>query len=132
MIYINGKTLENISELSSKAQSVLTMIQNGTQWIYEHTNSTYKPPVTAANEDDLLQQIQLGLHAEPYIRFNTFRLSISKLLSMSDSDIQQLVSIDRTGTDNEQDFAALLQRNNLLSYADIDTAISSLQLGNLG
>lgn len=120
MIYINGQQINSIGGLSSRCQSVLTMIPGALKWISWCMVSPSVTTIDPANENQLLNLIQQGLSGEPYIRFNTFRASINKILSMSDTDVDQLAAIQRTSNDNEANLAVLLQQNKIFSYGDIN------------
>ncbi len=122
MIYINGQQLDSIGALSARAQTVLSMIPGGQKWLSWCIADTTVSTINPANENQLLSLIQQGLSADGTIRFNTFRANISKILSMSDTDIAQLAAIQRTVNDNEANLAVLLQQNNMLSYGDMTSA----------
>ncbi|MBS7564768.1 hypothetical protein KHS38_10160 [Mucilaginibacter sp. Bleaf8] len=132
MIYISGQQLNSVEALSARAQSVLSMISGGQKWLTWSMSNATGTAINTMNENELLQMIQQGLYADEYIRFNTFRASINKILSMPDNDIAQLAAIRLTNNDNENDLAPLLQRNSLLTYTDImlaDGLVKSLMTG---
>lgn len=118
MIYLDGQQIDSMAQFSPRFQSVLLMIDDGSEWL-EWAIKDNVVPVYAANENDLLLLIQRGLHEDDYIRFNTFRMSTRKLLSMSDDDVEQLAAIRKGPNDNETNLKVLLQRNNMYSYGDI-------------
>lgn len=122
MIYVNGQQLTAVRDISSKAQLVLSMIDGGLKWLTWSIADTTQANMNVANENALLLMIQEGLCGDEYIRFNTFRANINKILSMSDDDIMHLAAVRRTDNDNETGLASLLQSNNLVSYAEIATA----------
>jgi len=128
MIYLDGQQIDSMAQFSSRFQSVLLMIDDGSEWL-EWAIKDNVVPVYAANENDLLLLIQRGLHEDDNIRFNTFRMSIRKLLSMSDDDVEQLAAIRKGPNDNETNLKVLLQRNNMYSYGDIAKTESILAPG---
>lgn len=119
MIILNGKQLTSIGGLSTKAQAVLSMINGGQKWLSFGITDKTATGINAESENQLLKQIQNGLTAENYIRFNTFRAAIDKILSLPEADIAQLAAIRLTVNDNEANLALLLHLNDLLSYGDM-------------
>src|ERR1700744_920126 len=119
MVYINGQQLDSIGALSARSQSVLSIITGGQKWLSWCIADSRVTTINPATEDQLLNLIQQGLSADEYIRFNTFRASMNKILSMSDADITQLAAIKQTINDNEANLAVMLQQNNMFSYGDI-------------
>jgi len=119
MINLNGKQLTSIGGLSTKAQAVLSMINGGQKWLSFGITDTTVNGINAESENQLLKLIQNGLTGENYIRFNTFRAVIDKILSLPEADIAQLAAIRLTVNDNEDNLALLLHQNDLLSYGDM-------------
>lgn len=119
MIYLNGQLLNSIGGLSTKSQAVLSMITGGQKWLSLCMADTNLTGINAASENQLLKMIQNGLTGDSYIRFNTFRAAINKILSLPEPDIAQLAAIQRSANDNESNLAVLLQQNNMLSYGDM-------------
>lgn len=119
MIYLNGQQIENIAGLSTRFQVVLSMIQGGTEWLIWDIKDKLSPAVNVTGEEQLLGLIQEGLHEDDYIRFNTFRASLSKILTLTDADAEQLAVVRKSANDNETNLRVLLQRNQMLSYGDI-------------
>lgn len=119
MINLNGKQLTSIGGLSTKAQAVLSMINGGQKWLSFGITDTTVNGINAESENQLLKLIQNGLTGENYIRFNTFRAAIDKILSLSEADIAQLAAIRLTVNDNETNLDLLLHQNDLLSYGDM-------------
>lgn len=123
MIYLNGQQIESIARFSTRFQSVLSMIAGGTEWLAWAINDKATPPVNAENEDSLLSMIQLGLHCNDYILFNSFRSSLSKIITMSDADVAQLAYSRKTVYDNTENLRIVLQKNHIKSYSNINEAI---------
>ncbi len=126
MIFLSGHLIENIAEFTNRFQAMLSMIPNGTEWLRWAMKDTVMPPCRIANEDQLLQLIQEGLHSDGYIRFTTFRAELKKMLTMADEDLEQLAVARNTSFDNEISLQAILQRNDLLSYNEISKTASFL------
>jgi hypothetical protein len=122
MIHLNGQRIENIAEFRARFQYILHMIQGGEEWLLWAIKDAITPVINANGEDHLLRVVQRGLHADDYIRFNTFRASLNKILTMSDSDIEQLSVNYRNVCDSLTNLKVLLQRNKILSYAEINDA----------
>lgn len=119
MIYLNGQQIENIAGFSMRFQVVLSMIQGGTEWLIRALKE--QPfPVNVTSEEQLLALIQEGLHEDDYIRFNTFRTTLSKILTLSDADADQLAVVRKSANDNETNLKVLMQYNNILGYADMN------------
>lgn len=119
MIYLNELPVESTAALSTRFQVILSMIEGGLTWLNWAIKDVISPPVYAGNEDQLLTLIQQGLHTEDDIRFNTFRAGISRILTLSEADAEQLSVVRKNGNDNETNLRLLLQRNNIFSYGDI-------------
>ncbi len=84
MIYVGGQKIENATVLSVRCRNVLSMIYGGPGWLNWAIQDTNIPVVQVDDEDNLLMLVQRGLHADDWIRFNTFRADISKVLSFSE------------------------------------------------
>lgn len=119
MIYLNGQQLNAIGGLSTKSQAVLAMISGGQKWLSMCITDTSITSINVESENQLLKLIQSGLTGDNYIRFNTFRADIDKILSLSDSDAAQLAAIRLSANDNEANLAVLLHQNDMLSYGDL-------------
>ncbi len=104
---------------SARFQSVLSMINGGQDWLSWIMNDSSAPMITVTTEDELLLLIQQGLYNDDYVRFNTFRAAMTKILSLPDMVIAQLASIRLSVNDNEQALAVLLQQNGIRSYGTI-------------
>lgn len=120
MIYLNGQRVESISGFTTRFQVILALIQGGTDWLIGALNNAALPPVNVTSEEQLLGLIQEGLHEDDYIRFNTFRASLSKIMTLTDADAEQLAVICKTPNDNETNLKVLLQNNQMLSYGDMN------------
>lgn len=120
MIFLGGHLIDNIAEFSKRFQSILSMIPGGPEWLKWAMKDTVMPACRAGSEDQLLLLIQEGLHSDGYIRFTTFRARLSKLLTMDNEDLEQLSVVRNISFDNELSLQAILQRNNLLSYNEIN------------
>lgn len=122
MIYLNGRSIDNIAaDTSNRFQTILTMIPGGPAWLRWAIKDTLIPVLNITSEEELLSLIQTGLHTNTDIRFHTFRLSLDKLLSMSEADVEQLSMFLNTSFDNAAHLQNLLNRNNLISYEEMDT-----------
>jgi hypothetical protein len=119
MIYLNGQQLNAIGGLSTKSQAVLAMITGGQKWLSMCIVDTTITSINVESENQLLKLIQSGLTGDNYIRFNTFRADIDKILSLSDADTAQLAAIRLSANDNEANLAVLLHQNGMLSYGDL-------------
>ncbi|MET0392574.1 MAG: hypothetical protein ABW019_05510 [Chitinophagaceae bacterium] len=126
MIYLDGQQVDDIGGFSTRFQVTLSLIQGGTGWLTWALTDKGSPPVYVASENELLGLIQEGLHEDDYIRFNTFRACLEKIMTLSDADAQQLSVIQKTPNDNETNLQVLLQRNNMLSYGDINATSTLL------
>ena len=133
MIYLNGRPIDNIADTSSRFQTILTMIPGGIAWLRWAIKDTLIPALNLNAEEELLSLIQDGLHTTADIRFNTFRLSLDKLISMPEADLEQLATFQNTVFDNATQLQNLLNRNNLISYEELNKVtdfISSEQLND--
>jgi hypothetical protein len=127
MIYLKGQLVENIAGLSTRFQTILSMINGGPDWIRWAIGDSIMPACKVNNENELLLLIQQGLHFDNILRFNAFRLCLEKVLSMPDGDVEQLALVRNTGFDTESHLHPLLTRNKLMSYSDIQTAADFIQ-----
>jgi hypothetical protein len=126
MIFLNGQQTDNIASFSPRFQSVISMIEGGMDWLNWAIRDRTSPSVNATQEDQLLEMIQHGLHADDYIRFRTFRANLDKILTLPDADIEQLGIIRKTGNDNDVNLQSLLHRNGMFSYAEISEAVAEI------
>jgi hypothetical protein len=120
MIYLNEQQLNNIDNLSMRFQYLLSMIDGGFKWMEWAINDGVMTTIYTVSENQLLELIQEGLYADEYIRFNTFRTSLRKVLTLSDDDIEQLSIVYKTNNDNDKNLKVLLHRNGMLSYAELN------------
>lgn len=127
MVYLNEQLIENVAQLSTRFQTILPMINNGQEWLHWAIANSEMPACRAYSENELLTIIKMGLDADMMIRLNTLKLSLNKLLSMSDGDVEQLAMVVNTTFDNDTTLQPLLLRNNLLSYKDLYEGIGFAQ-----
>jgi hypothetical protein len=127
MIYLKEQLVENIAGLSTRFQTILSMINGGPDWIRWAIANSIMPACRANTENELLLLIQQGLHSDNIIRFNTFRLCLEKILSMPDGDVEQLALVRNTGFDTESHLHPLLTRNKLMDYSDVQAATGFIQ-----
>lgn len=120
MIYLEGQPIESIAVFSARFQAILSMIQGGADWLRWAMKDTSIPACSVSSENDLLQLIQTGLHSEEDIRFSTFRAALEKIFTMQTEDLEQLAAVRNTPNDNETSLMAILLRNNLYSYRQVN------------
>jgi hypothetical protein len=133
MIYLNGRPIDNIADTTSRFQTILTMIPGGIEWLRWAIKDTRIPALNVSSEEELLFLIQDGLNTTTDIRFNAFRLSLDKLINMPEADVEQLATFRNTVFDNAAQLQNLLNRNNLISYEEINEVtrfITSEQLND--
>ncbi len=127
MIYLKEQLIDNIADLGNRCQTILAMINGGPDWLRWAIGNSTMPVCQADSESELLLLIQQGLHSDDMLHFNTFRVSIKKLLSMPDADLEQLAIIRNTDFDTEANLRPLLIRNDLVDYADIGSVTGFVQ-----
>lgn len=127
MIYLKEQLVENIAGLSTRFQTILSMINGGPDWLRWAMGNSIMPVCKASNENELLLLIQQGLHSDNIIHFNTFRLCLEKILSMPDGEVEQLALVRNTGSDTELHLRSLLTRNKLMDYSDVQNAVDFIQ-----
>jgi hypothetical protein len=131
MIYLNEQQISDISDFNPRFQTILSTIVGGTDWLIWAIEDTTMPACRVSSENELLELIQEGLHANMFIRFNCCRISLAKLLSMPDSDVEQLAMVRNTSFDSETSLQSLLTRNNIYSYGDMASVNSFITSQNL-
>jgi hypothetical protein len=120
MVFLDGNPVYHINKFTNRFQNILSMIPGGTEWLLWAMQDRIMPPCNVRVEGELLELIQLGLHADGYIRFNTFRTQLRKILTFSEEDIEWLSNIRGTSDDTDKFLQNLLGRYNLLSYEDLE------------
>ncbi len=131
MVYVNDVRIVQISDLSDRSQSILSLIKGGAEWLIWAIDADNVPPVQANDSDDLLRAIQIGLHVDDELRFNSFRASIEKILTFSDADIERLAQVKKSSKDGSATLSSLLQSNGIHSYAtlrEVNTFVTSSDL----
>lgn len=132
MIYINEQLLDNTSNLSTRAQMILSLIRGGATWLNWALADANIPAIRVQTEEELITNIQIGLHDTPELLFPSFRLHISKLFTLMDGDIEQLVTAMVMNIVAQPALLPMLDRNNLVTYAEMDESKTWLQMQNIG
>lgn len=123
MIYLNEVRINHLAELTVRCNTILGLIQGGIDWMHWAIADNAMTACRAQSENELLTIVKLELDADLMIQMNSLKLSLHKILSMSDADLNLLARVTGTTLDNTTSLSPLLARNNLLSYADLDEAI---------
>lgn len=122
MVYIDNEPIGHISSLSERHQIILSMIPEGTDWLRWAMRDKNIPPVQAKDETQLLEIIQQGLHSDQYIRFDTFRVVLDKLIKMPKDDLKELSRHYRDGYSNSEKLDGILKNNMIFTYNDLAPA----------
>jgi hypothetical protein len=120
MVFLDGNPVYHIHTFGNRFQAILSMIPGGTEWLMWALQDRLMPPCNIRTENELLELIQQGLHADGYIRFTTFRSQLRNVLTLSKDDIEWLSAVRNTPDDNPEFLKNLLSRYNLLSYDDLE------------
>lgn len=131
MIYFANQPVTNLLSLSKRFQTILRMIDGGTDWLYWAMKNENMPECRVNDERELLLLIQQGLNIDNLIRFDNCCISLEKILGLSDEDVDQLELVHNHIVDNESAFNELLTRNKLVDYADMQAVRRFLQMHQL-
>lgn len=122
MISVNGQQIGSLQDFSLRFQDMVSLIAGANAWLVWALASSTGQQINVATESQLLEMIQVGLNSDAYIRFDTFRATIEKISVMSDADVRQLSVMKGMGNEDSPALSALLQRNNIITYAQIAAA----------
>lgn len=124
MVYINNEPIGHISGLDKKHQVILSLIPDGTDWLRWAMRDKQIPPIQVQSETQLLEVVLEGLHSNQYIRFNSFRLVLDKLISMPLDDLNELAKYPNPGEPRTDMFNHILTANQIHTYTDLAVANS--------
>lgn len=129
MITVNGQKINSIPDFSLRFQDLVLLIDGAQTWLAWAMSGPAM--INVSSEKQLFGLIQMGLHNDAYIRFNTFRATTEKICTLSDADIRQLSFITARGNNDDVTLAPILQRNNIITYQQIGEASQSLASAGL-
>jgi hypothetical protein len=133
MIVVAHSAVTRAASLSERARLVLGFIRSGRQW-FDWTASAPQVRHEFRDESALLDAIQLGLHATPFLRMPRVGLLVSpvKLMTAQPPDLEVFAAVER----GDASPAVLDQARSLLAahrlVTDAELAMGSVFLDRVG
>jgi hypothetical protein len=120
MVFVAGRHIANIDELSSDFYAVLKLIPDGYDWLAWALDDPSLSVYYAHTEQDLLSKIQNGLHETLILKCAAFSAHIDKIMSMDDVDMDFLSEVFISGATQTAAVKGLLKRYHLVGNSQLD------------
>jgi hypothetical protein len=137
MLTVGGSALRSLERLSSKAQTLLALIEGAERWLAWATAAP-TPVFRFADEAALAAGVQEGLHGAPLMLVSRLGLLVHprKLWTLGEEHLNQVLSYEGDDEENQtlaSSLAQVLNGQGLFSQRDLDAGRQLLdELGQAG